>query len=378
MKYITRKSAATAALAVAATLPSLASAQSNVTVYGVVDAGYAYASSDRSAGSSANFNGINAGLLGGSRIGFRGEENLGDGLKALFVLEYGSLGVDTNTGITGSRQSWVGLRDAKLGTVALGRQYAPGYAASGRNNAFGGSTRQSPLNRLTSTGGNSITGDEQARVNNSISYASPKWGGFSVNAIYGFGENNGGNNGVSSGDDGLFGAGLNYASGPLNLDFVFQQRRGYTGTSNAVTGIGNRVRTTATGDDVNEWAILGSYDLKLVKLFASYQVQDDKNGTSASEGGNKVWAVSASVPVSGNGSVQLAYAKLDWERSGADSSDGWAVGYRHSLSKRTTLYTSYGVIDNGDVLPAAAAWGILAGNPGEKNSIFTAGINHSF
>ncbi|MDX9707162.1 MAG: porin, partial [Azospira sp.] len=65
-------------------------------------------------------------------------------------------------------------------------------------------------------------------------------------------------------------------------------------------------------------------------------------------------------------------------RSGADSSDGWAVGYRHSLSKRTTLYTSYGVIDNGDVLPAAAAWGILAGNPGEKNSIFTAGINHSF
>ncbi|MDX9707575.1 MAG: porin, partial [Azospira sp.] len=303
MKYITRKSAATAALAVAATLPSLASAQSNVTVYGVVDAGYAYASSDRSAGSSANFNGINAGLLGGSRIGFRGEENLGDGLKALFVLEYGSLGVDTNTGITGSRQSWVGLRDAKLGTVALGRQYAPGYAASGRNNAFGGSTRQSPLNRLTSTGGNSITGDEQARVNNSISYASPKWGGFSVNAIYGFGENNGGNNGVSSGGDGLFGAGLNYANGPLNLDFVFQQRRGYTGTSNAVTGIGNRVRTTASGDDVNEWAILGSYDLKLVKLFASYQVQDDKNGTSGTEGGNKVWAVSASVPVSGNGSV---------------------------------------------------------------------------
>lgn len=370
-----------AALAVAAALSGGAYAQSNVTIYGVVDAGYAYASSDRGDGSSANFNGINAGLLGGSRIGFKGEENLGNGLKAVFVLEYGSLGIDTNTGIAGSRQTWIGLKGDRFGMVSLGRQYAPAYAAAARNNAFGGSTRQSPLNRLTNAGGNTITGDEFARINNSIAWASPKWSGFSVNAIYGFGENNGGNNGVSSGNDSLFGTGVNYANGPLNLDFVFQQRRGYTGTANnaganAIGSIGGR--TAPTGDDINEWALMGSYDFKFVKLFASYQVQDDKNGTSATEGSNKVWSAGMNVPVFGNGSVQLSYAKLDWDRSGAGSSDGWAVGYRHSLSKRTTLYTSYGVIDNDNNLPQAAAWGILAGNRGEKNSIFTAGINHSF
>lgn len=382
MTLLNKKSAV---LAMAAAFSGVAFAQSNVTVYGVVDAGYVHASGKNSAGRNQNFSGIEPGLLGGSRIGFKGEENLGNGLKAVFVLEYGSLAVDGNNGITGSRQTWIGLNSSGFGTVALGRQYAPAYAASGRNNPFGGSTRHSPLNRLTNAGGNTITGDETARINNSISYSSPKWSGFSVNAIYGFGETGTDANGLSTSDDGFFGVGLNYANGPLNLDLLFQQRRNYRTASSAATPTfttGSPLRTTATGDDANEWALMGSYDLKVVKLFASYQVLDDKNGTSATEGSNKVWSAGINVPVFGNGSIQLAYAKLDWDRNNSDGADGWAIGYRHSLSKRTTLYTSYGIIDNNSSRPSVAHWGysklVTAGAIDEKYRAFTAGINHSF
>ncbi|MBW7902283.1 MAG: porin [Rhodocyclaceae bacterium] len=382
MTLLNKKSAV---LAMAAAFSGVAFAQSNVTVYGVVDVGYAYTSGDRAGGGSSNFSGIAPNLLGGSRIGFKGEEGLGNGLKAVFVLEY-ALDPDVNSGIGGtsntSRQSYIGLNSTSFGTVALGRQYAPGYAASGRNNPFGGSTRQSPLNRLT--GANTITGDGAARISNSISYASPKWNGFSVNAIYGFGESLSAP-GVSTSDNGFFGAGLNYANGPLNLDLVFQQRRDVqtTAAPAGTTHWSLPGGVVATGDDINEWAVMGSYDLKVVKLFASYQAMDDKNGTSANEGSNKIWSAGVNVPVFGNGSIQLAYAKADWDRTNAGSTDGWAIGYRHSLSKRTTLYTTYGVLDNDDRLPRYASWGVgssgaLGGNLGGKVSIFTAGINHSF
>jgi predicted porin len=130
------------ALAVASLASGAALAQTNVTIYGIADAGYVYASGDDYVPGSNTFSGIRSGLLSGSRIGFKGEEALGNGLKAIFTLEY-SLEIDNNTGIgsTGglnARQQFVGLSSDKLGTAALGRQYAPGYLATVNNDPFGG------------------------------------------------------------------------------------------------------------------------------------------------------------------------------------------------------------------------------------------------
>ena len=121
------------ALAVASLASGAAFAQTNVTMYGVADVGYMYSTGD--AGRVGNvpipgtntFSGINSGLLAGSRLGFRGEEALGNGLKAVFTLEY-SLNLDNNSGVgnTGglnARQQYVGLSHSGWGTVALGRQY---------------------------------------------------------------------------------------------------------------------------------------------------------------------------------------------------------------------------------------------------------------
>jgi len=370
------------ALAIAAAFAGSAFAQTNVTIYGVADAGFVNSSGDRANGAkNANFNGINSGIMSGSRLGFKGEEGLGNGLKAVFLLEY-SLGIDVNGGVgsaTGSsansRQSYVGLSHNRFGTVALGRQYAPGYNAASRNNPFGGSTAQAPLNLLTAAAGNSLSANEASRINNAVTYASPVWNGFSANAIYGFAENGGTTaDGISQGNGGVFGAGLNYANGPINLDLVFQQRSGVA--TNPVTT--SPVTTVSTQDNINEWALLGSYDFKVVKVFGSYQSQDDNNGTSAREGSNKTWQVGANIPVFGNGSIQASYAKLSWDRTGAGDNTAWALGYRHALSKRTTLYTTYTLVDNDNNALAAAGYLSQTRAIGEKNATLTAGLNHTF
>jgi predicted porin len=102
------------ALAVASLASGAAFAQTNVTIYGIVDAGYVYSWGDpgRVAGTrfdnaGANirgtntFSGVQSGLLAGSRIGFKGEEALGNGLKAIFTLEY-ALDIDGNFGVGAS------------------------------------------------------------------------------------------------------------------------------------------------------------------------------------------------------------------------------------------------------------------------------------
>ncbi|SBT08477.1 Porin Gram-negative type [Candidatus Propionivibrio aalborgensis] len=372
------------ALAVAGLVSGAAFAQSNVTVYGIVDAGFVNSSGDRSGTNqgSANYSGIDSGIWAGSRIGFKGEEGLGNGLKAIFTLEY-YIAPDINSGLgsatdpdgagattSSSRQTFVGLNSAKLGTVALGRQYAPGYAFSVRNDPQGGATI-SALSTVNTAGANSISAGSRARINNAVTYASPNWSGFTANAIYGYGEGGGSTtNGVSQGNDGFWGAGLNYANGPLNLDVVYQSRQGITSTLIA--------SSAATQDSVNEWALGGTYDFKVVKLYATYLDQNDNNGTSAQEASNRVWSIGASAPVFTNGKVSLGYADVSWDRSGAGSSSSWSLAYQHSLSKRTTLYTAYTYAGNdNDTLNAA---GPVKNTRfiGENNNTFVAGVTHSF
>jgi predicted porin len=371
------------ALAVAGLVSGAAFAQSNVTIYGVADAGYVYGTGERlgALNKNANFSGIQSGLLAGSRIGFRGEEGLGNGLKAIFTLEY-ALNIDADTGIGGnavtagqaganSRQQFVGLSHAKLGTVALGQQYAPAFYAAGRNDAFMSSTGIGSLARLSVVGDNSISGTSPARWLNSVTYTSPTWSGFSARAAYSFGEDaanptalNG--NGVSRGDNGKYGIGGNYANGPLNLDLVYQTRQDVSTTANA------------TQNDINEWYVGGSYDFKVVKISGSYQDKNDKNGTSANELGNDIWQVGATVPVFGNGKVYAGYSRLEWDRTGNDRKiTAWNLMYTHSLSKRTTLFTGLTRFNNGDGALTAAS-NSTVGAAGEKNTTYAAGINHTF
>lgn len=383
------------ALAVAGLVSGAAFAQTNVTIYGVADLGFVQSSSDRAgtARGNANYNGIDSGIWGGSRIGFKGEEGLGNGLKTIFTLEY-YIAPDLNSGVgsapttqgaggssSNSRQTFVGLSHNKLGTLTLGRQYAAGFYTQVRNDAFAGAS-VGALAAANGAGGNTIIAGGGARLNNSFVYQSPNWSGFTAVGGYSYAENGGTTeNGISQGNGGVWTAGLNYANGPLNLDVAFHQRSAissalYAGST--VAGLTNQAASATTQDNVNEWMVGGSYDLKVVKLFATYQDQNDNNGTSAQEFSNRVWSLGATMPVFGNGKIHASYANLDFDRKGAGGADIWALGYTHALSKRTTLYTTYTQANNDkNVLVAAGAVGNTKFR-GENNSTIAAGINHSF
>jgi predicted porin len=379
------------ALAVASVASGAAFAQTNVTMYGIADAGYVYSSGDavRNVGGSNEFSGIQSGLLSGSRLGFRGEEALGNGLKAVFTLEY-SLNIDNNSGVgnTGglnSRQQFVGLA-GNFGQVALGRQYAPGYVATVNNDPAGGAAFE-PQSFMTAQAGNTITPNSGARWDNAISYTTPNWGGFTGKAIYSFGENNSyvdvaagtatttlNDRFVSTTDNSRWGIGANFAAAGFNVDAVYQVRQQVTLTAVPTTLAG---AAAATGDDISEWYIGGSYDFKFVKVMASYQDQNDKNTLNND---NSTWSLGAVVPF-GNAAVHLAWAQTDFDRGSGSvvngKSNGAMIAGTYAFSKRTTAYAGYVWTKNdNDSIGLGPVSGV--GAAGETNNTFLAGLRHSF
>lgn len=436
------------ALAVASLASGAAVAQTNVTMYGIVDAGYVYSTGDAGKVNAAGFpvapgaanipgtntfSGVSSGLLSGSRLGFRGEEALGNGLKAIFTLEYG-LSVDDNSGVGNTvndkgvaqgwqaRQQFVGLSGG-FGAITLGRQYSPGYQATANNDPAAGAAFE-PQSYLSAQASNTITPNSAARWNNALAYTTPNWGGFTGKLIYSFGETNNqkavipgagtvpagtyNDKVVSWDDNGRYALGANYANGPLNIDFVYQVRQNVVynpapwisggflpdggekpaaGTTPASPlAAGSAAPSDAAGKDINEGYLGGSFDFKVVKIMASYQQQNDKNPANND---NTLWQVGGIIPV-GNGNIHLGYASLEMDQGkvkapyapvGAKklngNSDAWMLAYTHSLSKRTTLYAGYVWTENDkNSINAGPVQGVAA--KGEDNQTFLAGVRHSF
>ncbi|WP_133645629.1 porin [Paraburkholderia flava] len=164
-----------------AILSTTASAQSSVTLYGIVDNAFTYSSNQKG---HSNFY-LSQGNLQASKFGLLGAEDLGGGTKAIFRLESGfnSLtGAQSSAGFIFNRQAYVGLSNDKYGTITLGRQYTPYFnmvGALGPTGVLTGATGAHPgdLDGLDTT----------LRFNNSITYASPNIAGLTFAAQYGLG-----------------------------------------------------------------------------------------------------------------------------------------------------------------------------------------------
>jgi predicted porin len=334
------------ALAVAGLVSGAAFAQSNVTIYGIADASYIYSKSDDN-----KFSGIDSGGWSGGRIGFRGEEALGNGLKAIFTYEFGT-NIDENVALNQTRQAFVGF-SGNFGSVTLGRQYAPSFMYLGATTA-NDITGVNPVNLslgnyfvTMQTGGGS-------RWNNSIAYHSPNWSGLDFRAIYGFGEQVGPNNDTS--DLGRFGLGVRYANGPLYLTAIYQQ---------------SEESVNDADDGEKAWAIGGNYDFKVVKVFANYLQQK-------LDGGDKqtLFSVGLGVPVSKAGTVHFEYMQFkDKSFDDDNKAKGFGVGYYHDLSKRTRLYANVSQINNDENI----RWGFSKTRLlDEKNTNFQLGVRHAF
>jgi predicted porin len=356
------------ALAVAGLVSGAAFAQSNVTVYGVADAYYAYAKGNNAGGQDSSHH-INSGGLSGSRIGFKGTEDLGNGLKALFTLEY-ALSVDQNSGIgdiangaTQARQQFIGLT-GNWGTAVAGRLQTAGYDWSCGSSSVAGSALD-PQAKL-GVGLALVCGSGTAgRANNAVAYISPSFSGFTFAYNHArVTENQGGNGGAFPLVDSDNYANLlsaTYANGPISASLVWSK----------ITG----ERGGAFAKDITEWGIRGAYDFGMVKLWGMYQ---DTSDDRTAYGDHDKWQVGVSAPISANGTIHAYYAANDIDKApGTASLDSksYSIAYTHSLSKRTTVYGGYNYVSNDRGATRAS---LVTPDAGDNSSTLAIGLRHSF
>ena len=311
-------------------------AQSSVTIYGVADAGLVV---DKDAAGD-RLTRVASGVASGSRIGFKGKEDLGGGMAATFVLESG-FNIDTGTsgqgGLLFGRQAYVGLT-GNAGAITLGRQYSPYYLALrdvADPFAIG----------LAGTASNVMA--TNYRVNNMVQYATPTWNKLSGELAYGFGEVADDNKKNRS-----LGGAVHYIDGPLNLTVTHHRME------NAL----------ATADTRNSLLAM-RYDFGVAQANLGYA---DNRALDNSKSNDVLLGVI--VPF-GATKMVASYIRHDDKSNLNRDAQQWAIGAYYALSKRSDLYTAYGHISNKN--GALYTVGNATDN-GTGNTGFNLGMRHTF
>ncbi len=320
-----------------------AMAQSSVTLFGIVDVGVTHVSASRSA------TGLSQSGNSSSRLGFRGVEDLGGGLKAGFWLE-GAVKPDDGTGAGGGnagpgfafmRRSTISLSGG-FGEVRMGRELTAGYVRTSSYDPFG------------QVGLASVQGLATARVSNGISYHTPTaLGGFSAMAHYGFGE------GAKFSHGRYIGLNVGYNNGPLSV------------------GVAADRQNNAVGDtDRKTWSAGVSYDLGMVKPAFMY-FRDNRGGLKSD-----AMMLALTAPL-GPGRLLASYTRYDMKNSDNDS-NALAVGYVYDLSKRTAVYGTFAHMNNKNGaarnLNGTGDIGMVATDvePGKNVNGYQIGVRHAF
>jgi len=361
------------AMAVAGLVAAPVFAQSNVTIYGRVD--YGFMSRDGDNGGSPDVDRTNefaSGLQAGSRLGFKGTEDLGNGLKAIFQLEYGT-GIDTSAGgLSGIRNAWVGLT-GNFGTVIGGHLDGVRYGVFNKYDAFGGGNMGN-FTQMTA---------QVDRASNAIAYISPSFSGLTATLAYSthIGATNplGLGTQESAGNDGdgrLTTAMLTYDNGPISANLDWERIKFNSGGAGFAAAL----------DDVTVLTIAGAYDFGVVKVSALWDKleADLRAGGTASD--VRTWFVSAKAPVGQAVVLKATYGRTDEKELSDGEATKWGIGADYNFSKRTNLYVSYGSIHNDDdtahqISPAANASstpGTVARGGGLGVRGFDIGIAHKF
>jgi len=359
------------ALAVLGAFAGAASAQTSVTMYGVLDAGVSIQQPSATNSAAGNQTSLQSGISTPSRIGFQGSEDFGGSLRAIFQLEAGlqlNNGDNSTTGTLFDRASWIGL-NGDFGTVMVGRQFTPMYNAvysidpfslgmagnAGNLMHLGGAN----INGNTLVGGNNpalLDGGGSQAQNNSMRYVSQSWNNFSLEFNYGLGGQAG-----STSDGSETGATINYLNGPVMLLASMDE----TNTLNNSKSF----KTVLVGGTIN-WTEFG-VPLKTNIAYQTNNGSDVINGPSV-DSTNLLLGVR--IPFSAQQEILFSYIHNDNKAAGM-SGDQFALGYTYALSKRTTLYTSIGEIINKNGADYSLG---NASNAGYGVRGFDLGMRHAF
>jgi predicted porin len=310
-----------------------AMAQSSVTVYGRMDLSVGAEKNLGESSKTKMFHGGEGGLTT-SRLGFKGSEDLGGGLKANFKLEH-RFNADTGEAQNPmwKAESSVGLSGG-FGGFRLGRfttAYDDVIALANSNSVFD-SAFTPASNGVYKSGG-----DYSSRFNRQFQYVTPSLGGFYAGLNYAFEQ-------TSGEKDTMSGFKLGYKNGPVDVGLGYQNEKA---TDNKFT------------------ALSGAYDFGAAALSAGYS---SRKGSDAN-GDDTEFTVGVTVPV---GAVKLSggYASSKTKIGGGTTSkaSGFGFGATYSMSKRTRLYAGLRdyTVENG------------AGVKTKDNTLYALGIRHDF
>ena len=342
------------ALSILGAFAGVAQAQTNVTMYGVADAGFV-----RLDNGTGKISKLDSGVYSGSRLGFKGTEDLGGGLQGLFVLETG-INIDAGGfpgGLAFGRQAYVGL-GGNFGSVKLGRQQTFSYYAQAAIDPFG----------IGLAGDSTKFFGGATRLNNTVKFESANLSGLTFGASHSFGEqvpvgatsaeSNGANNAVS----------VQYNNGPIFVQSFYEQSKALL-PSNTVTKVFNAG---------------GTYDFGVAKAHLMFdRVKTDGATLAGTNYRNAL--IGASIPF-GASTFLVDYIKRTDKAANADAKQ-YAIGYTYAMSKRTTLYTSYSRVtnDSGIALGTVGTPSTTPLAPTNLNAVngqafknFDVGVRHSF
>ncbi|KXU84674.1 porin [Caballeronia megalochromosomata] len=377
----------------------IAYAQSSVLLYGIVDEGFQF---NNNAGGKRQYY-LASGELNGSRWGLRGSEDLGGGLKAIFVLENG---FDVNTGRLGQgglefgRQAYVGMSGG-IGTITLGRQYDSVVDYVGPLEAgdqWAGYLGAHPADNDNFNNTN--------RVNNAIKFTSPTLGGFTFGGMYSLG-------GVA-GDatrNQIWSLGGGYTKGPLILGAAYLNVRNPNVSFYGSGGMVAPATAGVPGSNLGNSPVISGYasahTLQVIGAGASYTFGAATIGATYSNTKFKGLGdtTSGPAPLTGiagtatlnNAEVNFRYqltpalllgaAYVFTKSSGVDGASGaryhqGALGVDYFLSKRTDIYMvgvyqkANGTDSTGN--PAVASISQITPSSTDRQAALRFAIRHKF
>jgi predicted porin len=406
-------------LAVAAigAFASAAQAQSSVTVYGILDVGYSSLSATAKDGYATKVNEVNAGNQSTSRLGVKGVEDLGNGMKAGFTAEFGlnptspnlsgssnnyyaTTGLTTSGSTMDNRQTFVSLEKAGVGTIKLGRQYTLVHEAVGSNTAAGANN---VVGDALYSGGNSSSAatymanrddNYTIRATQAVNLVSPTVFGLTASGQFSPSakDADAAAGTASSGATytNVSGARLNYVFDKLNVDLAAQNTRVKRDnltkiSSGATVMIGNTIYTVASGGltalpivntNTVDTAILASYDFGIVKAFYGHATRQTMNqdvtvAVATQVVKKTVDQLGVKAPITPTIDVMASYSRGKYQTTSTSQNfgvSGYQLGANYMLSKRTNLYAIYGA-SNQDTTTASGA---------AKDTQAVAGIRHTF
>ena len=359
-------------LVAVAAMAAVTGAMANATIYGNIDQAITKSTTSVAGVQTKGTTGMSSYQMGSSQIGFKGEEDLGGGLKASFLHE---MGVNTETDSTSAtRQAYVGLSGG-FGAVRIGKQYSPAFFNLLGSDPFGATGGTGALyvgNVLVGNQGTS--GDNPLRQDDAIQYELPTFAPglrLALTKVLA-GADTGSGSGAKTADS--TGYALLYTSGPLNVGYTSDSIKGQSiaaikGTAASGSVATGALVTTAAVAGVDAAAssttklttIAAQYDLGMAKLsYADAKIMNAGKGVKVSLTGIAVPMGAATLMLTTSSGKANALA-------GDTKLKGMQYGGNYALSKRTVAYLH---INNSTSTTVA--------NVATKVKGYGLGIHHSF